>query len=99
MFPEDVSIVRPGGRWRSQLCLRNSSLLSIWWLGRFGLWNDTVRWQIDPLEDEREQITLLARLDNNNRSFLFLGLAEHRPSKEIPRLSDGPLAASRGTSR
>lgn len=41
-----------------------------WWLGRFGLWNDTVRWQIDPVEDEPEQITLLAGLDNNNRSFL-----------------------------
>jgi len=70
MFPEEISIVRPGGRWRSQLRLRNGSLLSILVARSIRVWNDTVRWQIDPVEDEREQITLLARLDNNNRSFL-----------------------------
>ena len=70
MFPDDVSIVRPGGRWRSQLCLRNGTLLSILVARSIRVSKDIGRWQIDPVEHEREQITLLARLDNDNRSFL-----------------------------
>jgi len=70
LFPDDVSIVRPGGRWRSRLCLRNGSLLSILVARSIRVGNDAVRWQIDPVEHEREQITLLARLDTDNRSFL-----------------------------
>jgi hypothetical protein len=31
---------------------------------------DTVRWQIDLVDHERKNITLLARLDLENRSFL-----------------------------
>ena len=39
-------------------------------LGGSVLWKDTVRWQIDPVDHERKNITLLARLDLENRSFL-----------------------------
>jgi hypothetical protein len=34
------------------------------------VWKQTVRWHIDPVCHERELITLLARLDEENRSFL-----------------------------
>jgi len=70
IFPEDVSIVRPGGRWRSRLHLRNGSLLSILVARSIRKWMKTVRWQIDPVEHESRHVTLLARLNNENSAFL-----------------------------
>jgi DNA invertase Pin-like site-specific DNA recombinase len=70
MFPQDVSIVRPGGRWRSRLLLRNGLIVSVVVARSIKVWKDTVRWQIDPVEHERQYITLLARLDLENRSCL-----------------------------
>ena len=34
------------------------------------VWKQALRWHIDPVCHERELITLLARLDEENRSFL-----------------------------
>ncbi len=69
MFPDDLSIVRLGGRWRSQLCLRNSVSVSVLLARSITVWKETLRWQIDPVERERRHATLLARLDTENRSF------------------------------
>jgi DNA invertase Pin-like site-specific DNA recombinase len=69
-FPDDVSIVRPGGRWRSKLRLRNGEIVSVLVARSLKVWKDTVRWIIDPVERERCHVTLLSRLDLDNRSFL-----------------------------
>ena len=72
IFPEDVSIVRPGGRWRGRLHLRGGSLLSILVARSIRARKETVRWQIDPVGHESRYVTLLARLDDENQSFLDL---------------------------
>jgi len=69
-FPDDVSIVRQGGRWRSRLRLGDGVTVSVLIARCIEVWQDTVRWQIDPVEHERNYITLIARLDRENRSFL-----------------------------
>ena len=70
MFPYEVSIVRRGGRWRTRLRLRNGWMVSVLVARSVKVWKQTVRWHIDPVCHERELITLLARLDEENRSFL-----------------------------
>src|SRR5579859_381698 len=70
MFPDDVSLVRRGGRWRSRLRLRSGLMVSVVVARSIRPWKETIRWQIDPVCHERKYVTLLARLDNENRSFL-----------------------------
>jgi len=70
LFPDDVAIVRRGGRWRSRLRLRNGWMVSVL-LGRsVATWKQAMRWRIDPVRRECGLVTLLARLDEGNRSFL-----------------------------
>src|ERR1700685_568110 len=70
MFPNDVSVVRRGGRWRSQLQLSNGSIVSVLVARSVRIWKSTVRWRVDPVQHERGLVTLLARLDESNNSFL-----------------------------
>ncbi|MFL6306289.1 MAG: recombinase family protein [Candidatus Sulfotelmatobacter sp.] len=69
MFPNDVSVLRRGGRWRSRLHLRKGPIVSILLARSVKAWQETVRWQIDPVRHERKCVTLLARLDNENEAF------------------------------
>lgn len=70
LFPNEVSVVRRGGRWRSRLRLRSGLMVSVLVARSIKVWKETVRWQIDPIRDECKFVTLLARLDKENRSFL-----------------------------
>jgi DNA invertase Pin-like site-specific DNA recombinase len=70
IFPQEISVVRRGGRWRSRLRLRNGLTVSVLVARSIWAWKETVRWQIDPVRHERKFVTLLARLDNWNRFFL-----------------------------
>jgi DNA invertase Pin-like site-specific DNA recombinase len=69
LFPEDVSIVRRGGRWRTRLKLRNGLIVSVLVARTVRVWNHSYRWQVDPAKHERRCITLLARLDTENTDF------------------------------
>ena len=69
MFPQDVSIVRHGGRWRRGLQLRSGLLVSVL-IGRSVRWKHDMAWRIEPVRRECKLVTLLARLDEGNRSFL-----------------------------
>jgi hypothetical protein len=69
MFPNEVSIVRKGGRWRSQLRLTNGSTVSIL-VARSVRPCKTVRWRANAVQHERGYVTLLARLAEGNDSFL-----------------------------
>jgi DNA invertase Pin-like site-specific DNA recombinase len=93
MFPHDVSVVRRGGRWRSRLRLRNRLVVSVLVARSIRAWRETVRWQIDPVRRERKYVTLLARLDKENRAFLdfhVLPNVERRKRFHI-RMNDGWL--------
>jgi DNA invertase Pin-like site-specific DNA recombinase len=69
MFPDEVSIVRKGGRWRSGLQLANGSIVSVL-VARSVRPCKTVRWRVNAVQHERGHATLLARLAEGNESFL-----------------------------
>jgi DNA invertase Pin-like site-specific DNA recombinase len=70
LFPNDVSIVRRGGRWRTRLRLRSGLIVSVLVTRSIRAWKEAVRWQVDPVQHEMKYVTLLARLDEENRCFL-----------------------------
>ena len=69
MCPERVSIVRPGPKWRSLLRLTDGLIVSVLIARPVRPWK-SVRWRIIPVLHESKHVTLLARLDEGNRSFL-----------------------------
>jgi len=68
-FPEDVAILRRGGRWRTRLRVRNCLTVSVVASRSVRVWKNTVRWAVEPLKNESQYVTLLAQLDEGNRSF------------------------------
>jgi DNA invertase Pin-like site-specific DNA recombinase len=72
MFPDDVSIVRPGVHWRSRLRLLKGLVVSVLVARTVRTWKEALRWLIDPDLHERKFMTLLARLDAGNSSVLDL---------------------------
>jgi DNA invertase Pin-like site-specific DNA recombinase len=69
-FPNDVSIVRRGGRFRSRLRFSNGLIVSVFVARSVRTRKDMLRWLIVPVQDESKCITLLARLDASNSTFL-----------------------------
>jgi DNA invertase Pin-like site-specific DNA recombinase len=69
MFPDRVSIVRPGLKWRSRLRLTDGLVVSVLVARSVRPWKN-VRWRIVPVLQECKFVMLLARLDEGNRSFL-----------------------------
>jgi hypothetical protein len=67
MFPKQISIIQPGGRWRSRLRLRSGLIVSVVVARAVRAWKETISWQIDPVKHEQKYVTLLARLDHENR--------------------------------
>jgi hypothetical protein len=70
MFPNDVSVIRRGGKWRSLLQLSNGLIVSVIVARSIRIWKETLRWRVDPARNERGFVTLLARLNERNDSFL-----------------------------
>lgn len=70
IFPEEVSIVRRGGRWHSRLRLRSGLIVSVLVARSIRAWKETFCWQVDPVSREGKYTTLLARLDRENQHFL-----------------------------
>jgi DNA invertase Pin-like site-specific DNA recombinase len=70
IFPNEVSIISPGIRWRGRLRLNNGLIVSVLVSRSEIVWKQTRRWRIDPVPRERKFVTLLARLDPGNRSFV-----------------------------
>jgi DNA invertase Pin-like site-specific DNA recombinase len=68
IFPNQISIVHRGGRWRSRLRLRNRSV-SVLVARPFRSWKATIRWIVDPARKERNFVTLLARLNVSKDAF------------------------------
>src|SRR5438270_10615059 len=68
MFPKEVSVVRRSGRWRSRLLVRKGLRVSVLVARSIKIWKETVGWQIDPVRHERKCVTLLARLDAENKT-------------------------------
>jgi DNA invertase Pin-like site-specific DNA recombinase len=72
LFPDDVTVIRCGGRWRPGLRFKTGVFVAVL-IGRcMRAWKGAVRWRIDPNPHERKLVTLLARLDEENRTILDL---------------------------
>ncbi|MGA8493768.1 MAG: recombinase family protein, partial [Terriglobales bacterium] len=69
-FPDEMSIVRRGGRWRSRLQIRNGLIVSVLVARSVRTWKNALRWRVNPAQHEREYVTLFARLSEGNDSFL-----------------------------
>lgn len=96
MFPGEVSIARRGGRWRSRLRLRSGLMVSVL-IGRsVQTWKDAMRWRIDPVRPECGLVTLLARLDEVNRSFLDFHVLPNMDRRKRFDVSPGDPWLNRG---
>ena len=93
MFPNDVSVVRRGGRGAPDCGCESGLIVSVLVARSIRAWKETVRWQIDPVRHERKYVTLLARLDKENRSFLDFHVLPNidRPRRFHIRHSDAWL--------
>jgi|GEM_PF-4090538 len=71
MFPSDLSVTRKGGRFRTMLRVRNGPLVSVLLVPSVRTRKKgTIRWRVHPVPQECKFVTLLARLDESNLSFL-----------------------------
>ena len=70
MFPNEVSIVKPGIHWRSRLRLFNRLTVSVLIVRSALVYKTTRRWMVEPVRHERKFITLLGRLDESNRAIV-----------------------------
>lgn len=66
MFPNEISIERRGGRWRSYLRLEEGSKIAIVVSHSIGTTSKGLVWQISPTEREQLYVTLLALLNGDN---------------------------------
>jgi DNA invertase Pin-like site-specific DNA recombinase len=69
MFPTEVSIVRPGGRWRPHLRLKSGLVVSVLLSRSIRVRGRCHRWQVNPVAHERQHITLLVLLNLSNNAF------------------------------
>jgi hypothetical protein len=66
LFPDEVSIVRKGARWRPRLRMKNGRIITVLVARSLGKETGRFIWQVDPVAHERRHVTLLALLDVNN---------------------------------
>jgi hypothetical protein len=69
-FPSNVSVIRRSRRWRSRLRFTGGLIVSVLVARSLPAGKETHSWIIDPVLRERKSVTLLARLDTSNQSFL-----------------------------
>jgi len=96
MFPNEVSIVRRGGTRRPQLRLSNGLVVSTLLARSRRIRSNALRWMIDPAWDERQCVTLLARLHEDNCSFLDFHVLPGVDRPKVFRLSLSDAWLSRG---
>ena len=70
LFPGRLSVIKRGGRWRSRLRMANGRMIAVVVARTVRVWNDTIRWLVDPVAHERKLVTLLARLDAGNQAII-----------------------------
>jgi DNA invertase Pin-like site-specific DNA recombinase len=90
MFPDRVSVVRRGGRWRSRLRMRSGLIVSVL-IGRAAYIKEQIpRWLIDPVRHECRFVTLLARLDKDNHAVFDLHVVHNvdRQTRMAIRMDD-----------
>jgi len=82
MFPDRVSVVRPAMKNRTRLRLSNGLTVSVLVVRSQLVWKNARRWIIERLPSERKFITLLARMDESNRSILDLHILPNMKARK-----------------
>jgi len=95
MFPNDVSLVRPGVHWRSRLRVFNRITVSVLIVRSALVYKTTRRWIVEPVRHERKFITLLARLDESNRAIVDLHVFPDIDRPNAFQLSDSWMKRGR----
>lgn len=72
LFPNDLTVSKPGGKWRSQLRLRTGEPLSVLMVRSRICTDMTLRWVVRPVSYEQCYPTLMVRLEKENRSAMDL---------------------------
>jgi DNA invertase Pin-like site-specific DNA recombinase len=96
MLPNDVTIVRRGGRWRSRLRLPGGLIVSVLIVRQILVEKGALCWLVDPVAEECKFITLLARLDASRRSFLDFHVVPNIDRRARFRLSLNDSWLNRG---
>lgn len=65
----DISIIRPNGRWRCKLRLKNGVEVAVIVARIYRVWKETLRWMADPCPREKNLITLFVRFGKGNQSY------------------------------
>lgn len=95
MFPNEVSIVKPGVHRRTRLRLFNRLTVSVGIARSALIHKVTRRWIVGPLLHERQFITLLARLDESNRAIVDLHVVPNLSRVKKLQVSDAWLACGK----
>lgn len=95
-LPNDVAIVRRGGRWRSRLRVANGVIVSVLVAPSIQTWKHGLRWRIDPVHYECKFITLLVRLDASNHSILDMHVLPYMERRRSIRISFSDIWLMRG---
>ena len=66
MFPNEITVVRRGGRWRSHLRLKSGRTVNVLVARSIGTEGRRLRWQVDPVPRECRSTTLIVLLTANN---------------------------------
>lgn len=68
LFPNDLTVSKPGGKWRSQIRLRGGQPVSVLMVRSRICKDTTLRWVLKPVPYEQRHPTLMARLNKENRA-------------------------------
>jgi DNA invertase Pin-like site-specific DNA recombinase len=96
MFPGELSVVRRGGRWRNRLQQTSGELISVLIAPSRLEGGKSLSWSIHPVQQESDHLTLLARLDARNRSFLDFHVMPNMDRKTRFRISESDHWLDRG---
>ncbi len=70
MFPDEISIVKRGGRWSSHLRRKDGSIVIVLACRSIRTEAKPLTWQIDPVAHERRYVTLIGLFNENNNAFM-----------------------------
>jgi hypothetical protein len=96
MFPDQVTVVRRGGRWRSHLRLKGGLKVNVLVSRSIGTEGKPLRWQIDPVVRERRYVTLIALLNTNNSAVQKMYLFPYMDQKQRFRVTTDDVWLKRG---
>ena len=70
LFPDELTAIKRGEKWRTQLRIQTGEFVSVVIARAAPYRAKTLRWIVQPVAYEQQYLTLVARMDAENRSFM-----------------------------